>query len=168
MRLLNLPTLAELDAERRGKPLTKPSALAVKVRKHERKTSRKRAKDDDDRAHASVMAELRRLAFMRDRGRCRVFGTPLVLVTDNPSKLSHAHHVVFRSLGGRDELSNLATISPAAHDLIHHSSSKRLIVVGDADETLTCQLVEPETGKLLHEWFSVAGERVIGAPKVQP
>lgn len=164
---LNLPTLAELERERAGKPLTKPSRLPEQIRKHERKQSRRNAKAEADRVEAAISSELRAQAFRRDRGRCRVLGAVLVLHTDNPLKLAHAHHVIFRSLGGPDELWNLATISPLAHDFIHKPKSQRITVEGNADETLTCRLIEMETGKVLQEWLSTAGERVVGAPKVK-
>lgn len=66
--------------------------------------------------------------FKRDHGRCRAFRILLQLVTDNPLKLAHCHHKVYRSHGGSDELFNRITLSPKAHELVH---AGRLKIEGD-------------------------------------
>lgn len=71
---------------------------------------------------ARIWAELRQSVLQRDQQRCQhcrgQFGN---------SEL-HAHHVVPRMLGGRDELSNLVTLCAACHAALHpnfHTSLAR-------------------------------------------
>lgn len=131
--------------------LLKPSRYERDLEKHERRLARAKAKRTAKRVEVDAFAQLRRLVYLRDRATCRVFGTPLKLVSANPLEVAHCHHVIFRSAGGSDALENLALLSPRAHDLVHRHV---IDVTGDANKTLTILERNPETGRVVHEWTS--------------
>lgn len=169
---LNLPTLAELERERAVRPLSKVTQagrLEAATRKHDRRQGRQKEKQEGDRVAREVFAARREQAYRRDLGRCRAFGVALKLVSDDPLKLAawwetaQPHHKNYRSRGGTDDVSNLITLSPKAHKWIHDG---RIRVFGEPDGVLSFVLIELETGRVLQEWESVAGKRVVGAPKV--
>lgn len=130
-------------------PILKPSALDRQIEKYKRRMAKAKDKRAEERREREAWSVVRKAAFVRDRGRCRAFGTPLSLVTANPELLAHAHHVVFRSAGGSDDLSNVCTLSPRAHEMVHRHM---LDVEGDANATLTFRQRHPETGRIEREW----------------
>ena len=140
-------------------PLVKPSRLDVEVRKYHRRTAAQAAKHREDRAHDALMQELRKQAYARDRGLCRAFNYILKLHTDNPEQWAHPHHFIFRSLGGRDELSNIITLSRYAHELIHRH--KTLEIAGDPMGTLIFTRHYLDQGRS-ETWTSTVGERNAG------
>lgn len=114
-------------------PMWKPERGSSRITKSlARATRRQETKRETliEKREAIEAEKARRIAcFKRDGGRCRAFGVRLQLVTDNPFKLAHCHHKVYRSRGGSDELFNRLTLSPKAHDLIHKDG--RLKIEGD-------------------------------------
>lgn len=67
------------------------------------------------RAHQDEMRELRPQVFTRDRYECRA------RFSDRCNgRAEHAHHLLPRSAGGRDMLSNLLSVCRACHHEIHH------------------------------------------------
>lgn len=135
-------------------PFLKPSPLDTAIRKHARKRARQAVKTEATRDRALRLSALRRACYMRDAGRCRAYGVPLKLITDNPELLAHAHHLVYRSAGGGDEMSNLVTLSPRAHRDEHEH---RLVISGDPSGTLTFVERNLETGKVIRMWESTVG-----------
>lgn len=80
----------------------------------------------------------------RDRRRCRVCKCRTNL---------HAHHVVYRSQGGDDILSNLLTVCDNCHSAIHFTGGKRgqgLIVIsrGKGNEPITSRSGPFDAGDL--------------------
>lgn len=124
------------------------------VRRAEAEKAARKAERDAAAAWEVRKAE----AYKRDHGHCRAFGTPLRLKPRYEGDLTamHPHHVIFRSRGGSDELDNIATLSPEAHDLIHGLRAERLHCAGHANETLTFWLTDAETGRVLRSWESKA------------
>ena len=57
-----------------------------------------------------MQSKIRRQCFERDKYRCR---------SCNNSNGLHPHHIVYRSAGGKDELSNLVTVCWVCHRAIH-------------------------------------------------
>ena len=60
---------------------------------------------------ARQRAEVYRAVDLRDRGACRVCGVV--------SRTAHHHHIVYRSLGGKDTPENVLLVCPRCHDDIH-------------------------------------------------
>jgi len=131
--------------------LLKPSRLDRAVRQFQRRRLRRTTRQAKVRALALVSSQLRKEAYARDGGCCRVTGVPLKLVSDNPELVAHGHHVIFRSAGGADELWNIAIVSPRVHERIHQHQYD---VEGNANDTLICRERDLETGKILREWES--------------
>jgi 5-methylcytosine-specific restriction endonuclease McrA len=84
-------------------------------------TAKRRATKAREKARllAIAVAEVR----ARDRGRCRVCGG---LGVD-------PHHIIFRSLGGKDTTDNLCIVCFVCHEAIH---AHRITVSGNANQRL--------------------------------
>ena len=77
---------------------------------------------------------IRREVYARDKGKCRVCGSPVLLHTADDWKLAHVHHIRYRSAGGTDTLDNLCLLDLRCHALEHEHT---LDIQGDANDTLT-------------------------------
>jgi len=110
---LNLPTLADVQAQQFGKPLPK---------------AQPRVLDRIEQKHKLAAAErlCRKVVKARDKGRCRVTGCKGASV--------HLHHVVFRSQLGKWESSNIVSLCARCHQFVH---AGLLSITGDADKKLT-------------------------------
>ena len=102
-----------------SKPEKGSGRAASQARRFARRLAARKAKRKAARDEALIFAELRRQVWERDGRRCRVCGTSLALATGNPFVDLHAHHVVFRSQGGTDDLSNLVSLCHACHEGVH-------------------------------------------------
>lgn len=75
---------------------------------------RKRPRLLDKRAIAATKdrqwREVRKVVLKRDGGRCRVCRT---------AKANDVHHILFRSMGGKDVANNLIAVCPRCHQDIH-------------------------------------------------
>lgn len=141
-------------------PLTKPELGSFRdglrhrraVRRQDAEKAARQAEREAARAWELRKADV----YKRDQGRCRAFNVSLRLKARHEGDLTamHPHHVIFRSQGGTDDLENIATLSPVAHDLIHGLHAKRLHCSGNANETLTFWFTDAETGKVLSTWES--------------
>lgn len=100
-------------------PNFKPSRIATALARYDRKQKQRAAKLLEKlatkRQAMSLWQERRRELYVLDGGRCRAYGMPLKLQSENPYTLAHAHHFIYRSAGGTDDLSNLVLLSPEAH-----------------------------------------------------
>lgn len=134
-------------------PLTKPHPLDRLTAKYQRKVERSKAKAAIERAESARQSAIREARFTLDGGRCRAYGVPLKLKTDNPMEKAECHHLVFKSALGHDELCNRITLSPEAHRDIHEH---KLTMSGDPDDVVTFTKWNPETGKALESWLSPA------------
>jgi 5-methylcytosine-specific restriction endonuclease McrA len=70
----------------------------------------------------------------RDKHRCRACGKPAPINGVGVLQKAHRHHIVYRSAGGQDVSSNLATLCARCHNDVHQS---RLDIEGNADIALT-------------------------------
>ena len=87
-------------------------------------TAQRRARKQRDRTNA--YRAVCKLVDARDGSLCRVCALPL---RDG----AHHHHIVNRSLGGKDTTENLVLVCPSCHVLIHQ---KRVLVSGSGDGPL--------------------------------
>ncbi len=150
---LTLPYADDLRSHRR---LVKPTKLERQAAKQERIKAIAKVRKKQLKADLDAFAELRAKVYARDHGCCRAYGTPVKLRSDNPLIVAHAHHIVFRSAGGADISSNLVTLCPKAHYLIHQHL---LSVEGDGDGTVTFTLRDGESGDAVESWDSPGGAR---------
>lgn len=110
---LNLPTMAEVQAQQFGKPQPKQQPRVLDRIDQKAKL----AKQERD-CRAAVKA--------RDKGRCRVPACK--------TQSQHLHHITFRSQGGKWQASNIASLCVLHHKFVH---AGLLTITGDADKTLT-------------------------------
>lgn len=133
----------------------KPSKLARDVDKHAAKVTRRKVKAQQDRDDAKVQTAIRRAVFERDHSTSRASGQPVKWADENPAKVGHRHHILFRSRGGSDELSNLVLLTEAEHEMAHGRGSKFVLdIYGDANQTLRFVKRHLETGQVVKEWES--------------
>jgi len=85
MALSDLPTLADVQADRKGKPLWKSSVTRLDV---------KVAAEKDDRG---ALERWRRAVRTRDRGRCRVCGKKVKVTLALDPLRAEVHHLVSRA-----------------------------------------------------------------------
>lgn len=131
--------------------LLKSSRLDRDIARYQRRRQRHTTRQAKKRALMLVSSQLRKEAYARDGGRCRVTGVPLKLVSENPELVAHGHQVIFKSAGGKDELWNIATVAPRVHEGIHQH---KYDVEGNANDTLIVRESDLETGKTTREWES--------------
>lgn len=70
--------------------------------------------------------DLRAAALKRDNWTCRLKG----LAPHDCWGELHVHHIRLRSQGGGDELGNLATLCPDAHDWVHNRERAQAEALG--------------------------------------
>lgn len=80
------------------------------------------------RAKARLLAIADETVMIRDMARCRVCQRPGL----------HAHHIIFRSLGGKDTTDNLCLLCAQCHDDIHQH---RVTVTGNANGQLQIERI---------------------------
>jgi 5-methylcytosine-specific restriction endonuclease McrA len=102
-------------------PFTKTSRLIDK-------TAKKRAKEQQWR-------DVCRQVDARDGGFCRACRRRTVITMSQIESRREHHHVVPRSLGGKDEVSNIATLCLSCHSDRH--ITRILTIVGRADQALS-------------------------------
>ena len=96
------------------------------------KPNAKRAKAAKRRAEAKAWTDLRATVFQRDRGRCRACHRPTSYgILSHPMDLGHAHHIRYRSAGGKNMLSNLVLLCAICHALEH---AHVIRITGTADD----------------------------------
>lgn len=153
-----LPDLPTFDPRART-ATAKPSRLDRDVKKFEGKVGRRKAKTKRDRENAKEQTARRRAVFERDQSRSRASGVLVRWADENPSLVGHRHHIVFRSVGGSDDLSNLVLLTESEHEMAHARGSKYVLdIAGDANGTLTFTQRELETGRIVREWKSPCPE----------
>lgn len=141
-----------------GQPITKPAPGSSRLQRQVRKLAAKGAieksitavKAEDSRADR----EIRFHCYLRDKRKCRAFGTLLLFDTENLKKKAQNHHIQFLSAGGSNAPSNRITLGPKAHQMIHNGE---LDCDGNADEAVTFRSYTWNTDgsrKLLCEWES--------------
>ena len=93
------------------------------------KPNAKRAKAAKKRAEAKAWSALRAAVFVRDRGICRACHCPSQW--NSAPLMGHTHHIVYRSKGGKDTLSNCILLCGDCHRLEHEH---RIRITGTADD----------------------------------
>ncbi len=113
--------------------IAKPSRLSYDVRRWESRQAKRAAKVKDQRAKAAEWRKITAAVKARDAGICRVCWEP-TKTSGNPALLGHCHHIVFRSYGRDDSLTNLIHVHAKCHEAIHlhlvelHGDSDMLLV----------------------------------------
>lgn len=148
---LNLPTLAEIEQERAGKALTKPSKVARLEKKAETKAAVSKARAKAEKADKARLAAIREACWMRDHGMCRACRTAVSLFSGQALKTAHCHHLVYRSKQGSDELSNRCILCPRCHEAEHLG---KLEISGDPNTVLRFTERQGESGKAGRTWTS--------------
>lgn len=98
----------------------KPTRLARDVVKHERRLVRETAKRTETRKEQKAWSELSAKVCKRDGNVCRVcWGQTTKFGVGNPRFYGQAHHIVYRSAGGQDDMSNLIWTCGQCHDDEH-------------------------------------------------
>lgn len=143
------PALFGTDALK--KPSTGSRKRGLFTRKEKRRISRDRDKRKAKIEASARLKAIRIACFQRDHGRCRAYGVPVKLESDNPFTLAHCHHIVYRSAGGSDELFNRCILSPKAHEEEH---AGQLEIAGDPNSILWFTLKDKETGRVMRAWES--------------
>lgn len=100
-------------------PLLKPSKLERDVRRYERKQAKAVDLRKKERAAARMWLKVRAAVYDRDHGQCRVCGNPVRFQSRSPFDIAHTHHIVYRSAGGTDDLSNLVLLCGPCHSDEH-------------------------------------------------
>ena len=137
-------------------PQFKASRFERDVAKFDRRMAKATAKRKQKQDEAVAWAKRARECYDRDHGLSRISGRPLEFRSPNPWKVGDPHHIVWRSAGGSDELSNLALIGRDEHDMGHGRGNFkfRYEIEGDANHTLTIRQYATETGRLVREYES--------------
>lgn len=109
----------------------KPSRLARDVAKYDRRVESKRARTAREKADAAAWSKRSAECCVRDRGICRVcFCQTTKAFTGHPKLWGQAHHIVYRSAGGPDDLWNLVWVCGACSSDEHEH---RISITGTAD-----------------------------------
>lgn len=111
--------------------LTKPSRLDRDVRRYQKRVESKAAKVKQTRAEQAAWSKRSAECCARDKGICRVCSCQTVKAfTGHPKLWGQAHHIIYRSAGGPDDLWNLAWICGACSSDEH---AHRISITGTAD-----------------------------------
>jgi hypothetical protein len=127
MGLFDLPTMAEVDAMRRGKPIAKPLPHVL-------------AKDEKKKTKAQREKDFRAAVWERDKSRSRASDKPLARSGTDFEKVGEVHHVLKRSTHPEDRLNpaNGILLSKREHHLAEtacpNAPDKQLLdIAGPAD-----------------------------------
>ena len=114
--------------------LAKPSRLARLAARFDRRKQELAARQAEERAERSRWAGISHAVASRDQWLCRVCAIPtFAFGKGDPRTWGQAHHLVYRSAGGTDELSNLIWVCGVCHDDEH----RHVISITGTAENLT-------------------------------
>lgn len=133
------------------KPLPGSGRLERRNRKRELAVAVTKAEKRAELQAAEDWRERRLEVYTRDHGTDRSFGIALIFEGDSLTTRAQIHHILYRSHGGSDDMSNLVTLSQKAHQMIHDGE---LTVEGDANGTLTFTQKDLNTGRTVNTWES--------------
>lgn len=132
-------------------PLLKPSKLARQIRQRDTRMVKAKARTAKERAAAKAWTVRRKEAYDRDRGCSRYSVTPLYLYHPDVEQVAQINHIRFRSAQGSDDLSNLVTLTPEEHEMVHARHPKYVLdITGDANVCVTFTVKLLETGQVVH------------------
>jgi 5-methylcytosine-specific restriction endonuclease McrA len=110
----------------------KPSRLARDVAKWERQERRQKQRTKEQRAADAAWSAISAQVRARDRGVCRICTCQTTKAgVGNPRFYGGAHHIVYRSAGGSDDLSNLVWICNQCSEDEH---LHRIDITGTSDD----------------------------------
>jgi 5-methylcytosine-specific restriction endonuclease McrA len=116
----------------------KPDSLARDFNKWERRSFRAKLKATTKRALEAAWRALSEEVSTRDRGSCRICTCQTIKWGKGDPRLwGGAHHIVYRSAGGLDTLSNLIWICRQCHALEHEH---RIQITGTAEALCVVRL----------------------------
>lgn len=118
----------------------KPSPLTRALLRFARLTGRRSARKAAQRAARLDDAAIRLVCFTRDKGACRICGLALKFQTDNPLKLAHNHHIVYRSAGGSSAAENRITLCAMCHEDEHQH---KIVISGTATDLRVTRRPQP-------------------------
>lgn len=111
------------------------------VAKWEKSVTAKAEKVRIKRLHDQAWKMVSAKVSVRDAQTCRVCHCQTTRFgSGNPKTWGMAHHIVFRSAGGSDELSNLVWVDYTCHEAIH---AHRIDVSGTADKLHIVAIARP-------------------------
>jgi 5-methylcytosine-specific restriction endonuclease McrA len=131
----------------------KPTRLERDVAKFDARLQRERAKDAEDRAKQRAWSELSREIAKRDGGRCRVCGIRTGRPGGDPRLIGAAHHITYKSAGGRDTTANLIWICGQCHAAEHQH---QIVISGNGDQRIDVTQHDVETNRVVRAWESRA------------
>lgn len=99
-------------------PILKSSPLARQVRKWERQIVRDKEKTARERKADREWRGISQAVQQRDGGKCRVCKVH-TFWGGNPALIGQAHHILYRSAGGTDDLKNLIWLCGGCHEKEH-------------------------------------------------
>ena len=112
--------------------LHKPSKLGRTIAQWAKRTERAQARRARERTADAEWRILSLRVEARDRGLCRVCGCKTTKAgVGHPSLWRQVHHIVYRSAGGTDDLSNLIDVCGLCHEAEHQH---RISITGTADD----------------------------------
>lgn len=114
--LRHVPTMAEIEAERRGKPLTKG-----KTRLEETEAEKKLTYVDDKAFRADV--------FKLDKGKCRCCGRKVERVMERVAKRAEVHHVHGRRGSLRFEVRAALLLCLQCHEKCTGKVQEKCVIV---------------------------------------
>ena len=104
MSPLNLPTMADVNAEPNAPQKPRPGLL-------ERADKRKKVK--------AASMKMRQDVRGRDGNQCQSCHIPVFVHAANPLHRAQVHHIQFRSQGGQNVMKNMITVCAECHAKIH-------------------------------------------------
>lgn len=111
--------------------IEKPSKLARQSARYERRMERQAVKTKQTRAEQAAWSKRSAECCVRDRGICRVcFCQTTKAFTGHPKLWGQAHHIIYRSAGGPDDLWNLVWVCGGCSADEHEH---RISITGTAD-----------------------------------
>jgi hypothetical protein len=130
-----LPTLAEMDAQLRGKPQLKGA-------------SRVEMKDDDRAIDKEKLDKFKQVVWLRDKGRCRKCGVKVLKTLTLTAKRGEVNHVAGRSDRAvrYDPRNGILLCNSPCHEQVTGAVNVKVVIVGTV-------------------FFEVSGTRYINAAK---
>ncbi len=110
--------------------IPKPSRLDRDVAKWAARVAKAAKRNADVRAAKAAWLKRSNECEKRDGGICRLCGEPTLQIGD-PRRLGGAHHIVYRSAGGTDDLSNLLWMHALCHEREHQHHIR---ITGTSDD----------------------------------
>ncbi len=119
----------------------KPSRLDRDVAKWATRVAKAAKRNAEVRAAKATWLKRSKECEQRDGGICRLCGNPTMKPPCDPRFIGAPHHIVYRSAGGSDDLSNLLWMHAVCHNREHAHEIK---ITGTSDWLIVVVLKEPK------------------------